>query len=406
MGKHIITIAMLLSLVVPATTSAQVVQNTATLPVVNRCITLTNTNLRYGVRDTSANKDVAALQSFLSAQGYLKSAPTGFFGALTLAAVKKYQVAYFIQTTGFVGPITRASIKVQSCKGVVVIPGCGMGALYNAITGARCSTGLVYPTSANAVGSIGFSGGVGTPGTPPTGAAKKIAILSPLTGDKFNVGAVVPIYYGLVSITGPQVVTVSLLKQAGSSDTLVNTKTFNQDIKNGINRIDFTPASGSSYTADQLTGTFKIKLEVGNNGTISDSTGYFTIGTLRLGDINGDGQISISDYIDLASMYGERAGEPGFKAAADLNSDGIIDAVDFKKFNTLMQLGNYGVTIRSGDIDGDNQVSINDFINMAGMIGKKTGDSGFDPKADLDYSGVIDATDFKIMDILFRAANE
>src|SRR3954464_9978377 len=127
MRKHIITIAMLLSLVAPVTISAQIVQNNiAPTPIVNRCITLTNTNLRYGVRDTSANKDVAALQSFLSAQGYLKSAPTGFFGALTLAAVKKYQAAYFIQTTGFVGPITRASIKVQSCKGVVVIPGCGM----------------------------------------------------------------------------------------------------------------------------------------------------------------------------------------------------------------------------------------------------------------------------------------
>lgn len=67
-----------------------------------------NMNLRYGMR----NDDVTELHKFLIANGYLKiSAPTGWFGPLTKAAVIKWQAANGIPATGFFGPISRAFIN-------------------------------------------------------------------------------------------------------------------------------------------------------------------------------------------------------------------------------------------------------------------------------------------------------
>jgi peptidoglycan hydrolase-like protein with peptidoglycan-binding domain len=40
----------------------------------------------------------------------LSAAPTGYFGSLTEAAVKKYQAAHSITMTGTVGPVTRTSL--------------------------------------------------------------------------------------------------------------------------------------------------------------------------------------------------------------------------------------------------------------------------------------------------------
>lgn len=58
------------------------------------------------------NLDVTNLQIILINAGYLKiDAPTGYFGPLTLAAVQQYQAAHGINTTGFVGPLTRAQLN-------------------------------------------------------------------------------------------------------------------------------------------------------------------------------------------------------------------------------------------------------------------------------------------------------
>ncbi len=65
-------------------------------------------NIRFGQSGT----DVTELQKVLIAGGYLHiSAPTGWFGPLTLAAVKKYQAANGVPATGFVGPLTRAVLN-------------------------------------------------------------------------------------------------------------------------------------------------------------------------------------------------------------------------------------------------------------------------------------------------------
>lgn len=82
---------------------------------VSSCVELTN-NLTYRSRDTLTNGEVSVLQDFLQSKGYLNSEPSGFFGILTLGAVKKFQSNNGISPTGFVGSITRAKIKSLSCQ--------------------------------------------------------------------------------------------------------------------------------------------------------------------------------------------------------------------------------------------------------------------------------------------------
>jgi len=60
--------------------------------------------LKYGAR----SEEVTELHKVLIEDGYLKIlAPTGFFGPLTLKAVKEYQIANDLVGDGIVGPLTR-----------------------------------------------------------------------------------------------------------------------------------------------------------------------------------------------------------------------------------------------------------------------------------------------------------
>lgn len=82
-----------------------------------------STNLTVG----STGSDVVALQTWLIANGYSipsiasGAAAKGYFGSQTLAAVKAYQTAKGIPSTGFVGPLTRGALNAGG--GVVVTPG-------------------------------------------------------------------------------------------------------------------------------------------------------------------------------------------------------------------------------------------------------------------------------------------
>lgn len=71
-----------------------------------------NNNLTVG----STGADVTALQNVLISGGYLASGlNTGYFGALTQAAVSKWQVAEGITpSTGYFGPISRAKLNGSS----------------------------------------------------------------------------------------------------------------------------------------------------------------------------------------------------------------------------------------------------------------------------------------------------
>jgi peptidoglycan hydrolase-like protein with peptidoglycan-binding domain len=69
-------------------------------------------NMSYGGR----GGDVARMQSYLIAQGYLANgSATGYFGTLTLAAVKRFQSAHGISPTGFFGDSTRTALYNAAC---------------------------------------------------------------------------------------------------------------------------------------------------------------------------------------------------------------------------------------------------------------------------------------------------
>lgn len=78
------------------------------------CVALQN-NLRYRDRDVNKNGEVSTLQDFLQSKNYLNSEPTGYFGILTLKAVKNFQRDNGISPTGYVGSVTGAKIKALSC---------------------------------------------------------------------------------------------------------------------------------------------------------------------------------------------------------------------------------------------------------------------------------------------------
>jgi hypothetical protein len=64
-------------------------------------------NLRFGM----TRPEVAVLQHKLIDQGYLTSTATGYFGKLTLRAVKDFQKNNGIPPTGFVGILTRTALN-------------------------------------------------------------------------------------------------------------------------------------------------------------------------------------------------------------------------------------------------------------------------------------------------------
>ena len=86
----------------------------------NSCVNLQN-NMGYRSRDVSTNSEVSDLQDFLVTNGYLSVEPTGYFGLMTVASVKKFQSAVGIGSAttpgyGGVGPKSRAKIKSMTCS--------------------------------------------------------------------------------------------------------------------------------------------------------------------------------------------------------------------------------------------------------------------------------------------------
>src|SRR6185437_2808164 len=59
----------------------------------------------------STGADVTALQNALTTAGDYTGPVTGYFGSLTQTAVKTYQTSKGISATGYVGPLTRASLN-------------------------------------------------------------------------------------------------------------------------------------------------------------------------------------------------------------------------------------------------------------------------------------------------------
>ncbi len=153
-------LSLILSLILAATLPLSVLAQSQTNTQLNGnitsqksgiCIDITK-DLRFQTRDSQITKEISALQGFLQANNYMTASPTGYFGLLTVAAVKKFQIVNGISATGFVGPLTRAKIKAVSCStnndvktsgngnSNLVSSVCSAGAIFNSQTGARCAS--------------------------------------------------------------------------------------------------------------------------------------------------------------------------------------------------------------------------------------------------------------------------
>jgi peptidoglycan hydrolase-like protein with peptidoglycan-binding domain len=192
MKKYIISLLLVLSVLVPVLSYAQ--EDVDPNPDSSACVSITH-DLRYRSRDITTGGDVSALQDFLQSQNYLNSEPTGYFGLLTLKAVKDFQSANSINPTGFVGPVTRAKIKALTCGDVAVTPaplptpsptpsndnGCTPGALYNSRTGQPCRTNQ-FPSGCSSLD--GFSTMTGEPCR--TTSIDTLTILAPKNNSIFT----------------------------------------------------------------------------------------------------------------------------------------------------------------------------------------------------------------------------
>ncbi len=74
-------------------------------------------NMRKGSRDSTANNEVTKLQEALVQLGYLNADPTGYFGNVTYNAVRAFQSAKGLLSSGFVGTYTRTALYNATCNG-------------------------------------------------------------------------------------------------------------------------------------------------------------------------------------------------------------------------------------------------------------------------------------------------
>lgn len=121
MKKYIIGLVVLSLFIIPSLSLAQI-SDVDPNPTASDCVSLQSSGLRYRSRDANTNGEVSLLQDFLQTKGYLNSEPTGYFGILTLKAVKDFQKDSGITPTGYVGAITKAKISsLTGCDGTIII---------------------------------------------------------------------------------------------------------------------------------------------------------------------------------------------------------------------------------------------------------------------------------------------
>ncbi len=74
-------------------------------------LSVTSADITSNLKYSQSSNQVKELQEFLISKGFLTSNSSGFFGSLTLKAVKAYQASVNLPTSGFVGLMTRTKIN-------------------------------------------------------------------------------------------------------------------------------------------------------------------------------------------------------------------------------------------------------------------------------------------------------
>lgn len=125
----------------------------------------TSYNFTKTLKSGSRGADVVALQDILVSKNFLTmpaGVAKGYFGGLTVSAVKAYQTSKGISAVGQVGPATRAALNLEGSVAVNAGSGCQVGWVVNPMTGLACTA-----TPGN-VGGTSATVGITTPGVAGT----------------------------------------------------------------------------------------------------------------------------------------------------------------------------------------------------------------------------------------------
>jgi hypothetical protein len=105
---------------------------------------------------------------------------------------------------------------------------------------------------------------------------------------------------------------------------------------------DSVPNTGSANVVlpAVVTSTARIKIEAVGNVFFDVSNADFAIRkAVVAGDIDGDGAVACADVAIVKASLNKRTGQAGFDARADVNKDGIVNAIDLSYVNARLPKG-------------------------------------------------------------------
>ncbi len=164
----------------------------------------------------------------------------------------------------------------------------------------------------------------------------------------------------------------------------------------------FVPQFGDAFgviASPSLEGTFQAimtpPISFGLHWTVAyNSLGVvLTVATIP-GDVDGDADVDIQDFLNLQVGYGTTSGAR--LTDGDLSADGDVDFEDF-----MVLQANYGAAFVPGDVDGDHHVDIQDFLMLQAGFGITSGAQLSD--GDCDGDGDVDIQDFLILQANYGA---
>ena len=220
-----------------------------TIPTASAMIcTQINTDVSVGQTDVTLGGPVSVLHAYLRQAGYLAAGSSGHFGSGTLAAVKAFQSANGISSTGYVGPVTRLAISRKTCGTVSAI--------------ASSTITVISPNM---------------PVVSPSPVAVIVSVTSPAVGQVLSLGSTTPIRWN----AQPANIYNILLEQPGGMGA--GFIAMSQNPVAGQNQylwnVGNVYSSQTNLTQTVAPGTYRIRLQSASYGaSLTDEvSGWFTI---------------------------------------------------------------------------------------------------------------------------------